>query len=347
MTRERRIGPEALKAGQQEVEEEKRFVWDLRPKAFEEYVGQSAVVDNLKISVEAASQRGEPVDHILFHGPPGLGKTTLAHIIAREMQSKITHASGPALEKPADIVGILSNLEEGEILFIDEIHRLPHSVEEYLYRAMEDFEVDFVLGKGAFARTLPYQLKRFTLIGATTRAGLLSAPLRDRFGIVQHLDYYSIEELARVVHRSASILGIQIEEMGAQEIAARSRGTPRIANRLLRRVRDYAQVKGDGRVTLSVARAALTREGVDEIGLDRLDRLYLTTVLVNYGGGPVGIEALAATISEESDTLVDVVEPFLLKIGFVIRTSAGRRIGDAGRKHLGAAPRGQGMLPLA
>ncbi|MDP2660675.1 MAG: Holliday junction branch migration DNA helicase RuvB [Dehalococcoidia bacterium] len=347
MTRERRIRPEALKTGQQEVEEEKRFVWDLRPKAFEDYVGQSAVVDNLQISVEAARQRGEPVDHILFHGPPGLGKTTLAHIIAREMQGKITHASGPALEKPADIVGILSNLEEGEILFIDEIHRLPHSVEEYLYRAMEDFEVDFVLGKGAFARTLPYQLKRFTLIGATTRAGLLSAPLRDRFGIVQHLDYYSIEELAQVVHRSASILEIQIEEKGAQEIAARSRGTPRIANRLLRRVRDYAQVKGDGRVTLSIAREALTREGVDEIGLDRLDRLYLTTVLVNYGGGPVGIEALAATISEESDTLVDVVEPFLLKIGFVIRTPAGRRIGDAGRKHLGAEPRGQGMLPLA
>ena len=347
MTRERRVGAQTVKVDQEEAEEEKRVIWDLRPKAFEEYIGQSVVVDNLRISVEAARQRGEPIDHILFHGPPGLGKTTLAHIIAREMQAKITHASGPALEKPADIVGILSNVEAKEILFIDEIHRLPHSVEEYLYRAMEDFEVDFVLGKGAFARTLPYQLKRFTLIGATTRAGLLSAPLRDRFGIMQHLDYYSPEELAQVVRRSASILEVAIEEKGAHEIARRSRGTPRIANRLLRRVRDYAQVKGDGRVTLSIAREALTREGVDEMGLDRLDRLYLTTVLVNYGGGPVGIEALAATLNEEADTLVDVVEPFLLKIGFVIRTPSGRRIGESGRKHLGQAPRGQGMLPLA
>lgn len=346
MSREARLGGKDVKADQ-DSDEERRFAWDLRPKAFEEYVGQGEVKENLRISVAAARQRGECLDHVLFHGPPGLGKTTLAHIIAREMQAKITHASGPALEKPADIVGILSNLEAGEVLFIDEIHRLPHSVEEYLYRAMEDFEVDFVLGKGAFARTLPYQLKPFTLIGATTRAGLLSAPLRDRFGILHHLDYYSEEDLAQVVRRSASILDLGIEEDGAQEIARRSRGTPRIANRLLRRVRDYAQVKGDGRINLPLAREALAREGVDEGGLDRLDRLYLTTILVNYGGGPVGIEALAATLNEESDTLVDVVEPFLLKIGFVTRTPSGRRIGDAGRQHLGAPSQGQARLPLS
>ncbi|MDP2726858.1 MAG: Holliday junction branch migration DNA helicase RuvB [Dehalococcoidia bacterium] len=345
MAREPKVGGKGFSADK-EPAEEKRFVWDLRPRSFDEYIGQGPVVENLRISVAAARQRGEALDHILFHGPPGLGKTTLAHIIAREMEAKITHASGPALEKPADIVGILSNLEAGEVLFIDEIHRLPHSVEEYLYRAMEDFEVDFILGKGAFARTLPYQLKPFTLIGATTRAGLLSAPLRDRFGILQHLDYYSEDELAQVVRRSASILGVMAEE-GDQEIAQRSRGTPRIANRLLRRVRDYAQVRGDGHINLALAREALAREGVDERGLDRLDRLYLTTILVNYGGGPVGIEALAATLNEEADTLVDVVEPFLLKIGFTIRTPSGRRIGDAGRKHLGAAPQGQGRLPLS
>lgn len=345
MSRQSRLGGKDSGAGQ-EQSEEARLVSSLRPRAFNEYVGQGEVVENLRISVAAARQRGECVDHILFHGPPGLGKTTLAHIIAREMEAKITHASGPALEKPADIVGILSNLEAGEVLFIDEIHRLSHSVEEYLYRAMEDFEVDFVLGKGAFARTLPYQLKPFTLIGATTRAGLLSAPLRDRFGILQHLDYYSEDDLARVVRRSASILDLVVEEDGAQEIARRSRGTPRIANRLLRRVRDYAQVKGDGQINVALAREALAREGVDESGLDRLDRLYLTTILVNYGGGPVGVEALAATLNEETDTLVDVVEPFLLKIGFVTRTPAGRRIGEAGRKHLGAPQRGQGKLPI-
>lgn len=346
MGREPKVQGESLRPDR-ESPEDKRFVWDLRPRSFDEYIGQGAVVENLRISVTAARQRGEPLDHTLFHGPPGLGKTTLAHIIAREMQSKITHASGPALEKPADIVGILSNLEGGEVLFIDEIHRLPHAVEEYLYRAMEDYQVDFVLGKGAFARTLPYQLKPFSLVGATTRAGLLSAPLRDRFGIVHHLDYYSEEELARVVRRSAVILGVVVEDEGAQEIARRARGTPRIANRLLRRVRDYTQVKGDGRITLAIAREALAREGVDEKGLDPLDRLYLTTILVNYGGGPVGIEALAATLNEEADTLVDVVEPFLLKIGFVARTPSGRRIGEAGREHLGAAPQGQSRLPLS
>jgi len=310
-------------------------VWSLRPRRLAEYVGQKAVVDNLRIAIAAAIKRGEPMEHILFHGPPGLGKTTLAHIIAAEMKTRITHTSGPALEKPIDIVGILSNLERGEILFIDEVHRLPHAIEEYLYSAMEDFEVDFVYGKGAYAKTLPYQLKQFTLIGATTRAGLLSAPLRDRFGITYHLDYYSDEELAEVVRRSAAILGIPITNEGALEIARRSRGTPRIANRLLRRVRDYAEVKGNGQIDEEVADIALTREGVDARGLDRLDRLYLATILENYNGGPVGIEALAATLNEEVGTLIDVVEPFLLKAGFVIRTPGGRKIGEAAREHLG------------
>jgi Holliday junction DNA helicase RuvB len=251
------------------------------------------------------------------------------------MGAEMIHTSGPALEKPLDIVGILSNLNEGETLFIDEIHRLPHTVEEYLYSAMEDFQVDFVYGKGAFARTLPFQLKRFTLIGATTRAGLLTAPLRDRFGIIYHLDFYSTEELTEVVLRSSEILKVDIDREGAEEIASRSRGTPRIANRLLRRVRDYTQVMTQGSITKDVANTALTREGVDGMGLDRLDRLYLTTIGENYGGGPVGIEALAATVNEEVQTLVDVVEPYLLKMGFVLRTPGGRKIGEAAMSKLG------------
>jgi Holliday junction DNA helicase RuvB len=318
-------------------DEEARFIWSLRPRTLDEYIGQREVVESLKIAITAARNRGEPIDHILFHGPPGLGKTTLAHIIASEMRSGITHTAGPALEKPVDIVGILSNLDTGEVLFIDEIHRLSRTVEEYLYSAMEDFEVNFIYGKGAFARTLPYQLKHFTLVGATTRAGLLSPPLRDRFGMIYHLDYYTPEELTRVVERSARILSVRITEEGAREIARRSRGTPRIANRLLRRVRDYAEVTADGKITQALADEALTREGVDHAGLDRLDRLYLTTILENYRGGPVGVEALAATLNEETNTLVDVVEPFLLKVGFVIRTPAGRRIGEPGRTHLGDA----------
>lgn len=317
-------------------EMEERVIWNLRPRTLAEYIGQLPVVESLRIAVTAAMNRGEPLDHILFHGPPGLGKTTLAHIIATEMQTKITHTSGPALEKPVDIVGILSNLEAGEVLFIDEIHRLSHTIEEYLYSAMEDFEVNFIYGKGAFAKTLPYQLKHFTLIGATTRAGLLTPPLRDRFGMIYHLDYYSHEELAKVVKRSAAILRVETEEEGAMQIAQRSRGTPRIANRLLRRVRDYAEVKADGRITRALADEALTREGVDRAGLDRLDRLYLTTIMKNYHGGPVGVEALAATLNEEANTLVDVVEPFLLKGGFILRTPAGRKIGESAREHLTA-----------
>lgn len=311
------------------------LIWNLRPRVLGEYVGQTDVVESVKIAITAAQDRSEPLDHILFHGPPGLGKTTLAHIISREMGSELIHTSGPALEKPLDIVGILSNLRQHQALFIDEIHRLPHTVEEYLYSAMEDFKVDFVQGKGAFARTIPYPLSRFTLIGATTRAGLLTPPLRDRFGMIYHLDFYSNDELAEVVKRSSVILEIEIDNDGAYEIAGRSRGTPRIANRLLHRVRDYAQVKANGTIDKEIANAALTKEGVDEFGLDRLDRLYLSTISQNYNGGPVGIDALAATVNEEVQTLVDVVEPFLLKMGFVLRTPGGRKIGDQAISKLG------------
>ena len=336
MARERVIkgdGPEPQVEAEQGREE--GLIWNLRPRTLPEYVGQTLVVESIGIAIAAARARREPLEHVLFHGPPGLGKTTLAHIIAREMGAEIVHTSGPALEKPLDIVGVLSNLNEGEALFIDEIHRLPHTVEEYLYSAMEDFQVDFVTGKGAYARTLPFQLKRFTLIGATTRAGLLTPPLRDRFGMVYHLDFYSTEELTEVVKRSSEILGVSIDPEGASEIASRSRGTPRVANRLLRRVRDYAQVRSQGSINREVADTALTREGVDGLGLDRLDRLYLTTIAENYRGGPVGIDALAATVNEEVQTLVDVVEPFLLKTGFVLRTPGGRKIGEAAMAKLG------------
>jgi Holliday junction DNA helicase RuvB len=336
MPRERLIGSDDQESPEEVSQpEEDKAIWNLRPRTLDEYIGQPQLVESLRIALTAATNRGEPVDHILFHGPPGLGKTTLAHIIATEMQTKITHTSGPALEKPVDIVGILSNLDFGEVLFIDEIHRLSHTVEEYLYSAMEDFEVSLIYGKGAFAKTLQYQLKRFTMVGATTRAGLLTPPLRDRFGMIYHIDYYSHEELAEVAKRSARILGIVIDEDGALEIARRSRGTPRVANRLLHRVRDYAEVKADGRITRALADEALAREGVDEAGLDKLDRLYLTTIIENYKGGPVGVEALAATLNEETNTLIDVVEPFLLQNGFVIRSPSGRKIGEAARQHLG------------
>ncbi|MFO8102510.1 MAG: Holliday junction branch migration DNA helicase RuvB [Dehalococcoidia bacterium] len=340
MAREKSIGSEDQQAGEAVTgpqAPEEQFVWNLRPRTLSEYIGQPELVESLRVALTAAANRGEPAEHILLHGPPGLGKTTLAHIIATEMKTHITHTAGPALEKPVDIVGILSNLDTGEVLFIDEIHRLSRTVEEYLYSAMEDFEVNFIYGKGAYAKTLPYQLKHFTLVGATTRAGMLSAPLRDRFGMVYHLDYYSPDELARVVRRSAGILGVKVDDEGAEEIARRSRGTPRVANRLLRRVRDYAEVNSDGKITRQIADEALTREGVDGAGLDRLDRQYLATILENYNGGPVGVEALAATINEEANTLVDVVEPYLLKMGFVSRTPSGRKIGKAAPAHLGYA----------
>jgi Holliday junction DNA helicase RuvB len=310
----------------------------LRPRDFNEYVGQQNLMHSLKIAVTAAVNRGEPVDHVLFHGPPGLGKTTLAHIIAREMNVRLEHTSGPALERPADMVGLLSNLESGAVLFIDEIHRLSSAVEEYLYSAMEDYRVDFVTGAGAYAKTLSFPLQPFTLVGATTRAGLLSSPLRDRFGMVYHMEYYSDDELTSVVRRSAGILGVEADEEGSAEIARRSRGTPRVANRLLRRVRDFAQVEGDGRLNQEIAEAALNMEGVDAMGLDRLDRLYLTTLAHQYRGGPAGIAAIAATVNEETQTLEDVVEPFLLKLGFIIRTPGGRRVTAEGSVHAGVLP---------
>jgi Holliday junction DNA helicase RuvB len=322
---------------------------DLRPRRFQDYVGQRAVVDSISIAVMASKKRGDTLDHALFHGPPGLGKTTIAHIIARELDSMLVHTSGPALERPADVVGLLSNLKKGDVLFIDEIHRLSHAVEEYLYSAMEDFRVDFMTGSGAFAKSINLPLQPFTLIGSTTRAGMLSAPLRERFGLAYHLEFYSTEELAQVVTRSAGILEVDINNDGAIEIAKRSRGTPRISNRLLRRVRDFAEVRNSGTINSKVAAEAMEIEGVDALGLDRLDRLYLTTLSKNYQGGPAGIHALAATINEDQQTLEDVVEPFLLKIGFIIRTPQGRRTTPEGFEHIGLPPRldgpaGQGTL---
>jgi len=307
----------------------------LRPAGFEHYVGQRAVVENLKISIAAAKGRDEPLDHVLVHGPPGLGKTTLANIIAREMGATFHQVSGPTLERPGDLVGILTNLGAGDVLFMDEIHRLSHVVEEFLYPAMEDFAIDFMVDRGAYAKTIKINLKRFTLIGATTRAGLLTAPLRERFGIVHHLDYYSPDDLRQIVAHSATILGVTIDSEGAAEIAGRARGTPRIANRLLRRVRDYAQVKADGRINRDVAQSALALEGIDLLGLDSLDRAFLRALIVQYGGGPVGIAALAASVNEEEDTLTDVVEPFLIQIGFLQRTASGRRATSKAKVHLG------------
>ena len=333
----------------QAADADEQFIRSLRPKRLEECIGQPRVVTGLSISLQAARERGEALDHVLLHGPPGLGKTTFANVIAVEMNTKIVTTSGPALERGGDLMGILTNLEAGDVLFIDEIHRLPRAVEEFLYPAMEDFCVNFVIEKGAHARTLRYTLRPFTLVGATTRAGLLSSPLRDRFGIAHHLDFYPVEDLAKVVRRSAAILGVTVADDGAEEIARRSRGTPRIANRLLRRVRDYAQVRAEGNITLAVAREALEFEGVDPIGLDAQDRELLRTVVQVYGGGPVGVEALAATLNEEVDSLVEMIEPYLLKIGFLTRTPSGRRVTPQACEHLGVAaperaPRGQGAL---
>jgi len=307
----------------------------LRPEKLRDYVGQAAVVETLKIAIEAASGREEPVDHVLFHGPPGLGKTTLAHIIANEMGARLTVTSGPALEKGGDLIGILTHLEDRDVLFVDEIHRIPKTVEEFLYPAMEDFAVDFVLDKGAHARSHRFRLKRFTLVGATTRVGLLSAPLRDRFGIFRSLEFYAESELMVIAQRSADLLGVVMDEEGSRELSRRSRGTPRIVNRLLKRVRDYAEVRADGTVNRETVQAALRLEGVDEMGLTRLDRRYLRAIIEFYQGGPVGIEAIAATLQEEADTLVDVVEPYLLTIGLITRTSSGRRASDRARRHLG------------
>ncbi len=310
-------------------------VVSLRPEKFEDYVGQADTVETLKIAIEAARIRGEFLDHVLLHGPPGLGKTTISHIIANEMGGNLTITSGPALEKGGDLIGMLTNLGNGDILFIDEIHRLPKTVEEFLYPAMEDFAVDFVFDKGIHARSHRFRLKNFVLVGATTRVGLLSSPLRDRFGIFRSLDFYTIEELVVIIKRSAFLLKTIIDDYGAMELAKRSRGTPRIANRLLKRVRDYSLVKGSGKITQKVVNSALGLEGIDNMGLTALDRNYLRTIIEFYRGGPVGIEAVSATLQEETDTLVDVVEPFLLKIGLVMRTSSGRKASEAAYEHLG------------
>ena len=330
--------------------EETQIERQLRPQRLDEYVGQRATVESLRVSVEAARQRGEPLDHVLLSGPPGLGKTTLATILANEMGAAIVTTAGPSLERGGDLMGILTNLNDRDVLFVDEIHRLPRVVEELLYPAMEDFTVNFIMDKGLNARTMRIPLRSFTMVGATTRPGMLSSPLRERFGIFHHLDFYSLEELQAIVARSASILGAHVEPEGAAAIAKRSRGTPRIANRLLRRVRDYVQVKGSGVVTAAGAVDALDREGVDSAGLDRLDRRFLGAIIEQYGGGPVGLEAIAATINDEAETLAEVVEPFLLKIGFLIRTPTGRKATPPAYAHLGisapAAPGGQGQLPI-
>jgi Holliday junction DNA helicase RuvB len=336
MKRERIISPEP--AGR---DEEKNFL-SLRPTALDEYIGQKNLVDKLRLSVEAVKRRSEPHEHILFYGPPGLGKTTLANILAKEMNANLISSSGPTLTRSGDLMGILTNLNRGDILFIDEIHRLNPVVEEFLYPALEDFRVEFMIDKGAFARVINMPLKQFTLVGATTRAGLLSAPLRDRFGIYHHIDFYEVDDLQMIVKRSARLLEVKIDDAGAMVIGKRSRGTPRIANRLLRRVRDYAEVKGDGTIDAELAEKALEVEGVDVIGLDKLDRDYLKVIINYYNGGPVGLETIATTLNEESDTLVDMIEPYLLKIGMTQRTRQGRVASTKAYQHLGIKKGGIG-----
>lgn len=305
----------------------------VRPKVFEDFVGQKKIVENIIVAIEAAKMRDEALDHILFHGPPGLGKTTLANLVAYKMEVPIKCTSGPVLERPADLAGILTNLSRKEVLFIDEIHRMNHVVEEYLYPAMEDFSIDIMIEKGPHARSVKLNLEAFTLIGATTRTGLLTAPFRARFGMVSRLDYYQEEDLFKIVRRSAGILGVEIDDGGAYEIAKRSRGTPRVTNRLLRRVRDFAQVKGDGKITKSLASDAMASLEVDEKGLDEMDKKILETIIYKFRGGPVGLATLAVAVGEESETLEEVYEPFLIQEGFIQRTPRGREATDNAYKH--------------
>ena len=329
MEEERIISPEL------ENRNEERLENTLRPQNLEEYIGQNKVKENMKIYIESAKKRGEPLDHCLLYGPPGLGKTTLSNIIANEMNSNIKITSGPAIEKPGDLAALLTNLSEFDVLFIDEIHRLSKSVEEILYPALEDFTLDIVIGKGPSSRSIRLDLPKFTLIGATTKAGSLTTPLRDRFGIIHRLEMYSEKDLAKIIKRSSKILNIEIDEEASKEIARRSRGTPRIANRLLKRVRDYAIVLGDGDIDLKIAKHALNQLEIDELGLDEIDRKLLETMIVQYQGRAVGIEALAATVGEEIDTIEDVYEPYLIQIGYIARTPRGRKVLPPAYKHLG------------
>ena len=335
MEEERIINPDL----KNELEE--RLENSLRPASLDEYIGQDKVKENMKIYIEAAKKRGEPLDHCLFYGPPGLGKTTISTIIANEMHSNIKITSGPAIEKPGDLAAILTSLSEYDVLFIDEIHRLSKSVEEILYPALEDFTLDIVIGKGPSSKSIRLDLPKFTLIGATTKAGSLTTPLRDRFGIIHRLELYSIEDLSTIVKRSSKILNIEIEKEAAVEIARRSRGTPRIANRLLKRVRDYAMVLGNGKIDLKIAKHALNKLEIDELGLDEIDRKLLESMIIQYGGRPVGIEALAVTIGEEVDTIEDVYEPYLIQIGFIARTLRGRMVLPQAYKHLGYDYKGE------
>ena len=319
------------------AEEDIRIEGSLRPQSLAEYIGQEKAKNNLKIYIEAAKSRNEALDHVLFYGPPGLGKTTLAGIIANEMGTHMKVTSGPAIEKPGEIAAVLNNLQEGDVLFVDEIHRLNRQVEEVLYPAMEDYAIDIMIGKGASARSIRLDLPRFTLVGATTRAGLLTAPLRDRFGVVHHLEYYTVQELTTILIRSSEVLGVEIDREGADELARRSRGTPRLANLLMKRVRDFAQVKYDGRITKEVAVFALDLLEVDRHGLEQLDRRILRTIIEKFAGGPVGLDTLAAALGEDAGTLEDVYEPYLIQNGFLNRTSRGRVAAEPSYHHLGIA----------